>query len=148
MTGPSLPSSSSSSKSGQCPTGPQAWAKPTPWAPWVRAGQGRAAGSREWGRESTQICLLHSFLCALLPWSVLPSWCGDMRASGYTQELLQAGAENDLPLIWNGLGSPWKPSSSVSGQIILVEGKLSARHLGADKRVIPLLAPLGCPDEA
>lgn len=36
MTGPSLPSSSSCSRSGQCPTGPQASAKPTLWALWVR----------------------------------------------------------------------------------------------------------------
>lgn len=146
MMGLSPPSSSSSSRSGQCPTGPQAWAKPTLWALWVRAGRGRVGWEPGVGQESAQACLRSSFpatpfSCALLPWSVLPRWGGDVRGHGETQEWPHMGAENDLPFFWKGVGVSL--DSSVSPQTILAEGKLSARHLGEDKSVVPLLAPLG-----
>lgn len=55
MMGLSRPSFSSYSRSGQHPTGLQTWAKPTLWAPWVRASHGavREPGSRSWARRAT-----------------------------------------------------------------------------------------------
>lgn len=47
-TGRSQPSFSSSSRSGPCPIRPQAWAKHTQWAPWVRS----HAPSAPWGGDT------------------------------------------------------------------------------------------------
>lgn len=117
MMGPSQPSFSSSSRSGQCPTGPQAWAKPMPWDPWVRVGP-RQGGtrSRVRGPESTDLspALLPehaSCMCTFTLALDAPGGVGTQRDLEKLKGCHKKGAENSLTFIWSGVGSPWNPEN-------------------------------------
>lgn len=103
MTGPSQPSFSSSSRSGRCPTRPQAWAKPTLWAPWVRAGL-------RWGGARRAPGLLPAFLppnaSSMHTVTLALGGVGTQRDLDKLKRCHKEGAGNNLPFMRNGVGSP------------------------------------------
>lgn len=108
--GPSQLSFSSSSRSGRFPIGLQAWAKPTPWALWVRTGRGMVGSGAGVGlgrhlhlppvllpRHASSMC---SFPLALGS----PGRAGTRGNIGKLS-CPTKGAEKHLSLLWNGVVS-------------------------------------------
>lgn len=107
MMGLSQPSSSNSSRSGQCLTGPQASAKPTPWALWVRA---------HTSLLPFRIPLFHTHLTLALSSMVGTESPADQKAPVVTKK---RRAKNDLSFMWNGVEPPQGTENLLSRQYLL-----------------------------
>lgn len=108
MTGLSQLSFSSSSRSGPCPVGLQAWAKPTPWAPWVRAGP-RQGGvrSRSGARRAPAPVLSprHASSMRSFPLALGSPGRGGTRGNMSKLSCHKKEAEKHLSFLWNGVVS-------------------------------------------